>query len=399
MDDLICKEMFMINGKQKRLISILKILNENAEINEYVKNRYTNSSCIKETVYRIINNIENIPLCRCGKPLKYNKANNTFNKYCSAKCQNSDPEKIKKDKCSKFEKYGDENYNNMEKNKKTCLEKYGTSSFAKTEEYINKTKKTNLEKYGVEWWLQTDTCKNEAKKAKKEKYGDENYNNRNKAKKTTLEKYGVENTKQWKGAKEKEKETCLKKYGVTSYTKTKEYKEKSKETSIKHFGIDNCTKSETWKEKWYGNKEWVKNKTDSIYNSMIKNNSFKYSKTEKIIFLFLKENYPDVIRQYKESRYPFKCDFYIPTKDLFIEYNGYWTHGGHPFDENNPDDINKLNKWKSKDNKIYKAAIKTWTIKDPLKIKTFNENKLNYIILWYDSFKHLDELKEMVDKF
>ena len=57
-------------------------------------------------------------------------------------------------------KYGDENYNNMEKQKSTLLEKYGQDCFMKTEEWKNKTIKTNKEKYGVEWALQNKEYRN-----------------------------------------------------------------------------------------------------------------------------------------------------------------------------------------------------------------------------------------------
>ena len=182
-------------------------------------------------------------------------------------------------------------------------------------------------------------------------------------------------------------------------TKTNEYKQKSKETSIKHFGADNCTKSSLWKEKWYGNKEWSEKRNDNIYNSMIKNGSFHNSKPESIILNFLRENYPDVINQYKDERYPFKCDYYIPSKDLFIEYNGYWTHGGHFFDETNPEDVNQLKMWENSDKKQYKNARQTWTVRDINKLKKAKENKLNFIVLWYDDFKDLNKIKEMVDRF
>ena len=58
--------------------------------------------------------------------------------------------------------------------------------------------------------------------------------------------------------------------------------------------------------------------------------------------------YPDTIRQYKDSRYPYNCDFYIPCLDLFIEFQGYWTHGEHPFNPNDINDINRLNLMKYK---------------------------------------------------
>ena len=47
--------------------------------------------------------------------------------------------------------------------------------------------------------------------------------------------------------------------------------------------------------------------------------------------------------------------------DLYIEIQGSWTHGKHAFNENNQDDIDKLNLWKSKNTKFYDNAIYTWT--------------------------------------
>ena len=87
----------------------------------------------------------------------------------------------------------------------------------------------------------------------------------------------------------------------------------------------------------------------------------------------------NVIRQYKEERYPWHCDFYIKSLDLFIEINGNWTHGPHPFDKNNPEDIELLELWKSKDSKFYNCAIKTWTDRDIQKRTKAKENNLNYI--------------------
>jgi len=57
--------------------------------------------------------------------------------------------------------------------------------------------------------------------------------------------------------------------------------------------------------------------------------------------------YPDktIRRQYKDSRYPYYCDFYIVEDDLFIELNLHWTHGGMPFDETNSDCVKLLETW------------------------------------------------------
>ena len=88
-----------------------------------------------------------------------------------------------------------------------------------------------------------------------------------------------------------------------------------------------------------------------IIESKRKNSSFNISNPEKecyklLCFVFGEEN---VKKQYnKDQRYPFLCDFYIKSKDLFVEYNGHWTHGKHPFDMNNMSDNDKLKKWKEK---------------------------------------------------
>lgn len=77
---------------------------------------------------------------------------------------------------------------------------------------------------------------------------------------------------------------------------------------------------------------------------------YNISKIEEQVYQWLIEKFSteNVIRQYKEKRYPFCCDFYIKTFDLFIEINGNWTHGPHPFNDNNKEDLTLLEEWKSK---------------------------------------------------
>ena len=92
--------------------------------------------------------------------------------------------------------------------------------------------------------------------------------------------------------------------------------------------------------------------------------------------------------------YPFQCDFYIPEKDLYIEYQGSWTHGFKPYEQKNLDCIAQLNRWKEKINSssYYQNAIKVWTKTDPLKRKVAKENGLNWIefftmnefVQWYN---------------
>ena len=59
-------------------------------------------------------------------------------------------------------------------------------------------------------------------------------------------------------------------------------------------------------------------------------------------------NIDNISRQYKTKEYPFCCDFYIKPLNLYIEIQGYWTHGSHLYDSNNINDLQKLDTWKQK---------------------------------------------------
>jgi hypothetical protein len=120
---------------------------------------------------------------------------------------------------------------------------------------------------------------------------------------------------------------------------------------------------------------------EKINNTKKEHNSFKKSKDEDIIYKMLIHKFPNTIRQYKSILYPYFCDFYIPELDLYIEYNGHWTHGFEPYigtEEQNK----KINLWESKNNDFYKQAIYVWTELDVQKRQTFEKNNLNYLIFY-----------------
>ena len=162
----------------------------------------------RRMIYHYENNLEKIPVCYCGKEVPFRSFYKGYRKTCSVYCNIHDPLKSERVKKTKLEKYGDANYNNMDKNKKSKLEKYGD------ENYNNRPKafETNIKIYGSYSPMKNDQVKELGKKSKLEKYGNENYNNINKIKefwenadethlnnvidkikKTKLEKYGDEN--------------------------------------------------------------------------------------------------------------------------------------------------------------------------------------------------------------
>ena len=131
------------------------------------------------------------------------------------------------------------------------------------------------------------------------------------------------------------------------------------------------------------------------YNTCKINNTFNSSSCEKKYYNLLIDKFgkTDVVKEYREDRYPYKCDFYIKSKALFIELNIYPTHGKHAFNPNDKDDILELERLKNeKQTRITSkgsiakswAAVKiyVWTEYDPLKLKTLIDNKLNFKIYY-----------------
>ncbi len=150
------------------------------------------------------------------------------------------------------------------------------------------------------------------------------------AKKTNIEKYGVANGHDLK-VNEKIRQTSLKKYGTEHPWQSETIKQKSEQT-----------KFERYKDRHYTNREkcWETTKKNGWYKTSL----------EDRYFPLLKEKFPDIIQHYVSDKYPFECDFYITSLDIFIEFNGIWTHGPHAFNKESIDDINLLNEWKIKSN-------------------------------------------------
>ena len=392
----------------------------NKDIYEYLINRYNDSNSLKETLYRIYNGIEEHPKCpTCGKPLIFK---GIFFKFCSNICAQSSDEIKQKIRQTCLKKYGVDNYNktkeSKEKIKQTCLEKYGVEYFWQSNECKEKIKQTCLEKYGVDSPLKSEKIRNKGKQTCLEKYGVDNpaklEENKEKVKQTCLKKYGTISTTQCKEIRDKIKQSCLEKYGVDNPAKLEENKEKVKQTCLKKYGglapicdpnIKNQIK-QTCLEKYgvdnYGKSLKHKINMSTImssdemqehrYNVMTKNHSFNTSKPEEELYLYIKEKFPSVKRQYKDKlRYPYNCDFYIPELDYFIELQGYYTHNTHPYNPNSILDQVLVERYKER----YGAkcqAITIWTLKDPEKRDCAKRNHLNFKEIW-----NLEEGKKFID--
>ena len=112
----------------------------------------------------------------------------------------------------------------------------------------------------------------------------------------------------------------------------------------------------------------------------IANGTSKESKSEKEFYhklqiLGIDKN--DIIHHYISDEYPFNCDFYIKSKNLYIEYQGHYTHGTEPFNSENKSHLELLENFKAcgKD-------MSTWYRRDVTKLNVAMENKINLLLVY-----------------
>ena len=318
------------------------------EFYEYLDNQYPKDLKWSEKLYWYYHGITNYPTCpECGGRTTFMDFTKGYCGYCSTKCMRNS-EEVK------------------EKTKKTNLERYGFEQAFKNKELQEKQKHTFIERYGVEYALQNSKCREKFKQTCLKRYGVENaFQNKElqgKQKQTCIDRYNVTNISQLNEIKKKKKQTCLKHYGTEVPMQLDEIKNKIKQTCLEKYGETSFTKTAEYRQKAYETKK--------------KNHSFNSSKIEHDFKQWLEDHNIDYRYQYKSEEYPFNCDFYLPEKDLYLEIQGFHTHGKHPFNPDDPKDQEILEQLKRKN---YFNAIETWTIRDPLKRFWAKEHSLNWV--------------------
>lgn len=141
----------------------------------------------------------------------------------------------------------------------------------------------------------------------------------------------------------------------------------------------------------------IQNKINSTKKA---NGTLNTSKDEDLAYEMLYAIFPDTVRQYFSERYPFKCDFYIPSIDLFIEGHFGWLHGDAFFDKNNPKHLQQLEQDKANAQRLinergeqtnmYTAKIYTWTNLDVRK-KQWADNHPQLNLLFFFSLWEFEQ--------
>lgn len=259
--------------------------------------------------------------------------------------------------------------------------------------------------------------------------GDESYNKLKsecwhiKQTKTVQQKYGVSNVfcketfsnfvsdEVVSKGRVKRTETLIDRYGVEHPNQNVDICNRMLQsivsTNLERFGVANpmqnpeiakksaLNRQLSMKEKYgFGNSVEIESIRNSIFESRRKNGTLNTSKPEQILRQLLIDIFgeSDVIcNKIIDNRYPFHVDFYIKSRDLFIELNGDRCHNDHWFNPNDERDIQILNSWIENMNRLesstgkksrYRKYIKTWTDTDCRKREFAMKNGLNYLVFW-----------------
>lgn len=354
--------------------------------------------------------------CYCGNRTKFFRLDKGYKTYCSAKCRANDPKHQEYCRNLYKEKTGyDHPLKNPEVRKqiKDYMNEIEENGKTRYENTAIKTQEKLLKERGVKCSFQLSECRQHLKeffqdkqkvaertkksKAKKKLlYGNENYNNGEQRIKTCNEKYNCDYTFQTENNKTKSKAKKKLLYGDENYNNP----EKAKVTCNKNWGVDNYTKTKQYKD--YMQIPSVKiSRVNKVNKTKKKNGTFKSSNCEDIIYQFLiykfNEDFDNVLYQYnKDKRYPFMCDFYIKSLDLFIEINFDPSHGFEPFNSENPKHLERIKQLKEKSKEYtlkynkrsrYDNFIEVWTKRDVIKFQFAKQNNLNYLTFYnWDQF-------------
>lgn len=365
---------FINNNSNNRKENVFKV--HFPEIyNEICSWKFPDNFKFSQKLYHFINDDSSLSLglCPiCGKRCDWRGFNKTYLTYCSRNCASLDPihsENIRKGM-----------------NERTDEEKELTKRKIKD----SKNNMTQEEKYNATI-KRIQTINNKGQKFI------EDFRNR--------QRISLIHTLDSRTNEEKIQDSINK----SNIWKSKSDLEKSEQIKKMHIGLsefhNNTEKHNLWKSnirKANQNKDksLIKNAKNKEWETKIKKGNINTSLCENIFEHWLISNNISYHKNFnKDYRYPWHVDFFLPKFDMFIEIQGHWTHGPHPFDSNDINDIDILNKWieKSKYSAFYKSAIDVWTLRDVEKRNVAKENNLNYIeIFSIDPNKIIQEIMKRI---
>lgn len=290
----------------------------------------------------------------CGKPC--------VKTYCCNKCCTSDPEIYKKQQQTNLQKYGcafhGQRQEAKQKRKQTLKQKYGDENYVN----VQLRQQRNLQRYGVKEYVQTEEFKQKSTASCLEKYGSEFYSQteqaRQKIKNTCLQRYGVDNvlklknkncvpqTEQAKQLIERSIQNNWQKYGTGNYTTSYLNKTRSlhsrytididEQEYIKRFR--RLQDAEYIKQHFINDDGYFLFDQFCQYFKIDDNCAYKVKKKFNVLNANVRQNEVEQRNLFDQIQCtnkilnsrsiiaPQELDMYLPDYELAIEYNGLMYH-------------------------------------------------------------------------
>lgn len=160
------------NDNPKGVVMWLTKKPENEPLLTALREEFPQLTCVGEMLYWLANELIDFPKCPvCGKSIT-TYASRHYPRHCSCRCTQLDKEVRNKNRSTCLERYGVDNASRSAeikaKAKQTCLERFGTDNIFKNKEYI---KKCTFKKLGVSNAAKLSSVIQKRKNTLKKKYG------------------------------------------------------------------------------------------------------------------------------------------------------------------------------------------------------------------------------------
>jgi hypothetical protein len=348
----------------------------------------------RQLLWHVINNIVDIPKCKCGAEVSWVPNSIMYRKTCSSRCARANNARVCKPKSIPWYKDPIRAAEVAKKKKDNCLSKYGVEHSSQRQEIKNKIANTNMSRYGGVAPIASHDVKNKIKSTLIAKYGVDNIS---KLPETTVKKietsnrvYGVPHPSQSQVVKDKQHSTMKKRWGTPHALKNSALKEKQHSTNLLRYGSispfgnsDIRKKSNSTINNKYGvtnfsrlhvtpttasilddkllfeeavtghtlteicNNLHVSLRTilnyATLYDVRDKIATVKVSSYENIISNLLDEYNVAYVKNNRTVIAPYELDFYIPHYNLAIEVGGAYFHCEVSANKNR---LYHYNKWK-----------------------------------------------------
>lgn len=283
--------------------------------------------------------------------------------------------------------------------RKTMVERYGHEYSFQCPELAAKSHATMKRKYGAEHMRQIPELVKKADDTTERHFGVRKSGSspvvKAKREATLMRKYGASHPMQIPEIKAKQRATMIDRYGAPFSLQSPILKPIIDATVLERYGVSACTQNQAVKDKAYATNlarygvGYFMQSPDFRRRAMdtkrvlgtFSSSSGENLLYDKLVGFFGKD---DVIRQYHSDLYPYDCDFYIKSRDMYIELNAFKGHGRHWFGSCESDNQVAVD-WKNSSKRpgdFYDVTLDVWTCCDVDKRDIARKNNLNYVVFW-----------------